>query len=60
MKNENTRTLRIGDLVRTPQGLTLVVNAFNLPVLQRMSEAGFPSPPPPPKPVRFGPRLAKR
>lgn len=60
MKNETTRTLRIGDLVRTPQGLTLIVNAFNLPVLQRMSEAGFPPPPPPPKPVRFGPRLAKR
>lgn len=58
---EKGRTLRTGDTVRTPQGLLLTVNAFNLPVLQRMSDAGFPPPPPPPKPVRFGPaRLFKR
>lgn len=57
---EKGRSLRIGDTVRTPQGLLLTVNAFNAPVLQRMSDAGFPPPPPPPKPLRFGPRLAKR
>ena len=58
---EKGNTLRLGDKVRTPQGLMLIVNAFNRPVLQRMLDAGFPPPPPPPKPVRFGPaRLFKR
>jgi hypothetical protein len=54
-------TLRLGDKVRTPQGLMLIVNAFNRPMLQGMLEAGFPLPPPPLKPVRLGPaRLFKR
>ncbi len=56
---EKGRILRTGDTVRTPHGLVLTVNAFNRPVLQRMNDAGFPPPPPPLKPVRFGPRLAK-
>lgn len=57
---EKGLTLRVGDTVRTPQGLVLLVTEFNRPVMQRMWEAGFPPPPPPPKPVRFGPRFAKR
>ena len=57
---EKGRTLRIGDTVRTAQGLVLTVNAFNRNVLQRMMEAGWPQPPPRPTALRHGPRYAKR
>ena len=52
---EKGNTLRIGDKVRTPQGLMLTINAFNREVFQRMHDAGWPSPPPPPKPRHIGP-----
>lgn len=46
--------IRIGDKVRTPNGLLLTVTSFNLAVLTRAVESGWPTPPPPPRPFAKG------
>lgn len=42
--------LKVGDKVVSPHGLVLTVNTFNIAVLQRTVDAGWPTPPPPPPP----------
>lgn len=49
--------IKVGDKVRTPQGLILTVTAFNLHVIVRAVNAGWPNQPRP-APQKFaGPRL---
>jgi hypothetical protein len=49
--------IKVGDKVRTPQGLILEVNLFNLAVIQRAINAGWPNKPHA-TPQKFaGPRL---
>lgn len=58
METKNTKvTLALGETIRTPQGLVLVVNTFNQKSLQRLADMGWPDYPRPTRKA-VGPKRA--
>ena len=58
METKNTKvTLALGETVRTPRGLILVVNTFNIQSLQRLADMNWPDYPRPTRKA-VGPKRA--